>query len=693
MAFDLSTARPVSSGTGGGFDLSTAKPYQQEQPKKQIGVYGAQLNAESGGKDFDDKGELLRSKKGALGSRQVLLSTALDPGLPGVTPIDRTVLKTGDKQAIAKELNRVGDEYMEALRKRYNGNEELALAAYNAGFGAVDKAGGKIPNIPETLAYVEKITGKKPAGISAQPYKPEPTGPTLDDYSFSPGVDASMVTNKPLVDFGSGMVRGAGSIGSTILSPYDAAKDYFAGRDLLHSNKQRRSDIDTGLQELTGADPDSMAYGAGKLGAEVAGTWGMGGLLAKGASSIPGVARYVPWLVDSIKSGGMNAGGVQGARGLLVRGVGGAATGAASAGAVDPEYAKTGAMLGGGLPIAAQAAGKTAYGLGRALTGGPASQEVVDLAGKASQLGIDIPADRLANSRPMNALASTLNYVPFSGRAGTERLLKDQVKTAVARSFGQDTPNITQGLRRAQQQLGGEFERVLTSNRVVMDQAFLDDLANLEQMATKELEGPQAQIIKNQIDELISKVSDAGDIDGKAAYVVKRTLDKIGRRNSPEASYAIDLKRRLMEALNRSLGPDEAAQFANVRKMYGNMSEIEKIAQNGADGDISMARLANLRNVNNQELQDLADIAATFVKDREGQHGAMQRFVLAALSANNPALLGSMMAAGRGANTVLNSQAAKRAALSGLNVNPDAIGNAIEGGLPLMYRLSGANAQ
>jgi hypothetical protein len=137
------------------------------------GVSSAQEQVESGGRDFDQNGELLRSPKGALGRKQVLMSTALDPGLPGVRPIDKNVVASGDKVAIANELSRVGDEYMDALRKRYNGNEELALAAYNAGFGAVDRAGG-VPNYKETKNYIAKVTGKSAAEFMRDDLKKAP---------------------------------------------------------------------------------------------------------------------------------------------------------------------------------------------------------------------------------------------------------------------------------------------------------------------------------------------------------------------------------------------------------------------------------------------------------------------------------------------------------------------------------------
>lgn len=144
-----------------------------------------------------------------------------------------------------------------------------------------------------------------------------------------------------------GALRGAGSIGATLLAPLDVTSDLIAGKGFtLDSNRQRRADMDAALK-MMGADPDSFAFKGGKLGTEIAGTLGVGGALAKPLVSV------APNLAAAISSGGMTAGG----GGMATRMAGGAISGGASAALVNPDDATAGAVIGGAMPGVVKVAG------------------------------------------------------------------------------------------------------------------------------------------------------------------------------------------------------------------------------------------------------------------------------------------------------------------------------------------------
>lgn len=424
--------------------------------------------------------------------------------------------------------------------------------------------------------------------------------------------------------------------------------------------------------------------GAGELAGEIAATYPVGGLLASAVRGAAPGSKVAGRVANALQSSGMRTGG---SGDLAIRAGAGAVTGGVSAGLVDPEQAKMGAIVGGAFPLTTAAAGAAGRAIGRAVRGAGPSDEVVALAERAKQLGIDVPADRLVDSKPLNAGAASLNYVPMSGRAGTEARMQRQLNRALSRTFGQDSDNVTMALRKADDKLGWEFDRVLKSNVVKIDDDALNGFSRVLDMAKRELSESDANIIAKQVDDLLAK-SQNGAIDGQAAYNIKKTLDRIGRRKSNEAYYALELKGELMDALNKSLGPDEAAKFAKTRQQYGAMLSLEKLAKNGVEGDISAARLANLPNIRNPEIQELADIAAQFVRGRESPHGAAQRVGLGVLSAMG-GMMGGLpaavpiaggMAAGRAANTALNSQTLRELMLYG--ASPQA-GAALGNVLPL----------
>jgi soluble lytic murein transglycosylase-like protein len=89
-----------------------------------------------------------RSVKGAMGLMQLMPATAIAYGVSNAYDPAQNI--------------RAGVAYLRSLLDRYSQNEELALAAYNAGTGAVQKYGGTVPPYRETRNYVKKI--QKQAG-------------------------------------------------------------------------------------------------------------------------------------------------------------------------------------------------------------------------------------------------------------------------------------------------------------------------------------------------------------------------------------------------------------------------------------------------------------------------------------------------------------------------------------------------
>lgn len=92
------------------------------------------------------------SPKGAIGLMQVMPDTAERYGV-------RTDARaTIEKKLFDPRLNiATGSRYLRDLIAMFPGQIDLALAAYNAGEGAVQKAGNRIPNYPETQNYVATV--------------------------------------------------------------------------------------------------------------------------------------------------------------------------------------------------------------------------------------------------------------------------------------------------------------------------------------------------------------------------------------------------------------------------------------------------------------------------------------------------------------------------------------------------------
>lgn len=83
-----------------------------------------------------------QSAAGAQGVMQLMPETARSLGVTDVFDARSNIMG--------------GAKYISDLLKQYNGDIDLALAAYNAGSGNVEKYGG-VPPFPETVNYIRKV--------------------------------------------------------------------------------------------------------------------------------------------------------------------------------------------------------------------------------------------------------------------------------------------------------------------------------------------------------------------------------------------------------------------------------------------------------------------------------------------------------------------------------------------------------
>lgn len=402
-----------------------------------------------------------------------------------------------------------------------------------------------------------------------------------------------------------GAVRGAGSIGATILAPWDMARDALAGKGLsLESNRQRRADMDAALQSM-GAQPDSFLYGTGKLGGEIAGTAGAGGVLANGARALgatramSGLDPIVNGVARGLETGGFRVGDLAGTGlGAATRAATGAATGAAAAGLVNPSDAGFGALVGGALPAGAQLTGKTGEVIGGVLRNGPAPNQVMlDTAKRAMEAGYTIPPSMINPTFRNRTLESLSGKFETAQLASTKNQEVTDSLIRKALGLADDAPLTQQTMQAARKQAGQAYEAVKGTGTVTADQAYIDALDNIgktiksatasfPKLGPTNMHGKPIDEIGQLVGALKQPQFDAGGAVDTIAVLRDQadtafgSGDKVMGRASKAAAKALEdvLDRHLQQVGATDLLP----AYRNARQLIAKTYTVEKGLREGS---------------------------------------------------------------------------------------------------------------
>ena len=428
-----------------------------------------------------------------------------------------------------------------------------------------------------------------------------------------------------------GAVRGAGSIGATLLAPIDMVGDALDGKGLsLESNRKRRADMDAALQNM-GAETDSLAYGAGKLAGEVAGTAGAGGVVANALSKAPGVAAAAPNFLQAIRTSGMSAGSATGPANMLLRTAGGGVTGGVTAGLVNPDDAAGGAAVGAALPGVLKVAGAVGNKVGGVIRGPAQSADLTAAIDAARQSGYVIP--------PTQAKPSLLNRTleGFSGKITTAQnaSARNQEVTnrlsAEALGLAGDTkltPDVLNGIRK---QAGQAFEALRGTGTVQADQTY-DQALNAIVAKYKGAAGGFPGLAKPEVESLITTLRQPifpSDAAVDAVRVLREKADAaygagdkgLGKAIKEAATALEDQLERHLTATGQPASV--LAEFRDARKLIAKTYTVEK-ALNKETGTVSAQKLAGELNKGKPlsgELEQAARFAARFPKASQAVEG------------------------------------------------------------------------
>ena len=430
-------------------------------------------------------------------------------------------------------------------------------------------------------------------------------------------------------DTGLGALRGAGSIGATLLAPVDAAARALGVQNDFIGRTDRRQAMTDATQTL-GSDPNSALYQVGKLGGEIAGTAGAGGALA----NLVGRTGAAPAFVNALRTSGASGSMPQ-------RVAAGATVGGTSAAMVDPNDALAGAGIGGAAPALIRGASALGQLARPSVNNAPLAQAAMD------KYGIPLGLADVTDSGMTKAARTILNDAPLVGRVGDKQkeAVQQAFNAAIGDTFGAKAPKLTpQVMDAAKQRMGAEFDRLWNGNTLELDAGFLRTVQDLQSRAQK-LPSSEGSSLLAEIDDLLSKAvpgpNGAPTISGEAANAFQQHLRRRVEGSQTLRNELGELRQGILGAFGRSVSPQDAAALTLNRKQYKAFKTVQPLLEGAeagvagrAPGDVpagllpGAVRKSYSDGVAGSPLAELSQIGSQYVADRVARTGGSNRAMI-----------------------------------------------------------------
>lgn len=545
------------------------------------------IQTESGG----DPGAV--SPKGAFGVGQAMPATAANPGY-GVRPMQNRSVS---------EQRRFARDYLAAMLERYGGDPVRAAAAYNAGPGRVDKAGG-VPNIAETQNYVRKVGLPHSKGVTAAEIGLDDDLQDLSAHAAPAGVTAAEIGLDEIdhapaqtggdynpVDDMSGFDRFAAGAGKAI---YDTGRG--AGQLLRKALPDSAADYmglptQADIDNAKRLDAPLMNTGAGIAG-NIAGNVAAI-MLPGGAAKAAGQALNAPKLLtlgnlltapDSIRKGAAVGAGLSAMQ----------PTGSDESKLMQAAYGAAGGGLGSAIPKS----------LSRVLS--PKTREEAKLLIDAGVT--PTPGQILGGA--YQRLEDGATSIPFVGDAikGAQRRAVEGFNVAaynralneIGSSFDNHVPVGHEGLTRVADEISAAYDNILPTLKIRQDAQFHADIGSLRNLAKNMPEAKARQFENILHDALLGRFARGGGMRGETMQEANSKLGQeirlySGSSDPDNRKLADALKeaRATFERLVERSNPDKADTLKGINRAWANLARLEDAGSRvGAkDGVFSPAQL------------------------------------------------------------------------------------------------------